>query len=160
MLVTNTGSMAGRETVMFFSFDEYRSVTPEYKRLRSFEKVHLAPGESTTVTAVISPTDLKFIGPDDDSHLIIEDGMVFRVGVGAATDCRADSGNAMCTEPVTVVAGAEYIGACEAACDVWTRSICSAIVSPRDCYFMCSAASDGGPVKEGWYVQINLCAAL
>lgn len=152
--VTNTGSVAGRETVMFFSFDEYRSVTPEYKRLRSFEKVDLAPGESITVIAAISPTDLKFIGPDDDSHLIVEDGMVFRIGVGAATDCRDDGDDAMCTEPVTVAAGAEYIGACEAACDVWTRSICSAMLRPRGCYSMCSEASQGGPLKEGWYVYI------
>ena len=154
VLVTNTGSVPGGETVMFFSFDENRSVTPEYKRLRSFEKIHLAPGESKTVTATISPNDLKFIGPNDDTHLIIEDGMVFRIGVGALTDCRATGGDALCTEPVTVVAGAEYIGACEAACDVWSRSVCSGMLSPRDCYAMCSAASEDGSVKEGWYVFI------
>ena len=147
--VTNNGSMAGYETVLFFTFDESRSVTPEYKRLRTFEKIYLAPGESKTVSATIYPKDLQFIGPDDDSHLIVQDGMVFRAGVGASTDCRIGTNN-MCTDPITVVAGDDYIGACEAACDVWTKSACAGMLSSRDCWTMCSAASEEGPVKEGW----------
>ena len=148
--ITNQGSIAGHETVLFFSFDEFRSVTPEYKRLRTFEKIFLQPGESKIATATISPNDLRFVGPDDDSHEVVEDGMIFRVGIGPSTDCRADRNNAMCTEPITVLVGVDYIGACDAACDVWARSICSGILGPRDCYSMCSAASEAGPIGEGW----------
>lgn len=154
--VTNTGTMTGQETVLFFTFDESRAVTPEYKMLRVFEKISLAPGEVKTVTATLTDKELQFIGPHDDSHLVVQDGMVLRVGVGAHTDCRVRTGNddsLHCTDAITVVAGSDYIGACEAACDVWAKSPCSKKLTDHTCYNMCVAASaNNGPgmLKEGW----------
>jgi beta-glucosidase len=86
--VQNTGAFAGSETVMFFTFDLYRSTTPEYKRLRAFEKIHLEVGQEETVTKIVPADDLKFIGPHDDKHYISDPQLSFLVGVGASTDCR------------------------------------------------------------------------
>jgi len=57
VLVTNTGNILGADTVLFFSFDKSRPVTPEYKQLRAFEKVALRPGESKTVSVSLSIDD-------------------------------------------------------------------------------------------------------
>ena len=137
--VKNTGPMAGAETVLFFSFDEFRSSTPEYKRLRGFEKVYLEPGQSKDVKLSISIDDLRFIGPHDNSHYILQDGMEFKIGVGAHTDCRADGNGPLCSEPVDIETDSQYTGACEIACDLWAQSGCdtelglSAEVCWRDC---------------------------
>jgi hypothetical protein len=48
--------------------------------------------------------------------------------------------------------GQDYIGACDAACDVWEMSACLVTMNARQCYSMCSAASDDDLVKNGWYV--------
>lgn len=148
--VANTGSVSGYETMLFFTFDSFRSVTPEYKRLRAFDKIFLKPGESQTVTTTISVDDLRFVGPDDDSHYVVQDGLTFTVGVGAWTDCRVNPQD--CSPPVRVVAGKEYVGACDAACRVWSKSACSAHLSSSDCWNRCFAASEEGQgvVKEGW----------
>ena len=47
--VKNTGSVIGKEAVMLFSSDLVASLTPDVRRLRSFEKIELNPGESKTV---------------------------------------------------------------------------------------------------------------
>jgi beta-glucosidase len=88
--VKNIGDRAGSETVMFYTFDESRHTTPEVKRLRSFEKIFLVPGQEITVKASFSlkDPDFLYVGPHDDSHLVIQNGMRFIVGVGAETNCR------------------------------------------------------------------------
>jgi len=63
--VTNTGSREGMESVLLYSSEEYASITPDYKRLRAFQKVDLRPGETRTVTFTITPADLAFIGDDE-----------------------------------------------------------------------------------------------
>ena len=123
--VTNTGDVAGAETVLFFTFDEFRSTTPEYKRLRGYEKVWLEPGEAKDVSITISlQDDLRFVGPHDDSHYILQDGLEFRVGIGSGSDCRSnpDADGNICSEVVTIRTEEDYIGACEAACNVWKES--------------------------------------
>ena len=47
--VTNTGSVAGKESVLLYSKDLVASSTPDNIRLRNFEKVSLNPGETKTV---------------------------------------------------------------------------------------------------------------
>mmetsp|Transcript_16425 Transcript_16425/g.37758 ORF Transcript_16425/g.37758 Transcript_16425/m.37758 type:complete len:1108 (+) Transcript_16425:111-3434(+) len=127
--VTNSGDMAGAETILFFTFDESRSTTPEYKRLRGYEKVWLEPGESKDVRISISlQNDLRFVGPHDDSHYILQDGLKFRVGIGSDSDCRrtsgsnSDDGIGVCSEVVTIRTETDYVGACEAACNLWKDS--------------------------------------
>ena len=120
--ITNTGDMAGAETILFFSFDEFRSTTPEYKRLRGYEKVWLEPGESKDVSITVSlEDDLRFVGPHDNSHYILQDGLEFRIGVGSDSDCRGnpDAEESLCSDIVTIRTEEDYIGACEAACRIW-----------------------------------------
>lgn len=59
--VTNTGKVAGKETVLLFVADEVASVTPEVKRLRGFEKIALNPGETKNVSFKIDAASLSFI---------------------------------------------------------------------------------------------------
>lgn len=59
--VTNTGEVAGKESVLLFSSDLYASSTPDVRRLRAFDKVLLQPGETKTVTFQLPATDLAFV---------------------------------------------------------------------------------------------------
>ena len=59
--VTNTGEVAGKESVLLFSSDLYASSTPDVRRLRAFDKVFLQPGETKTVTFQLPATDLAFV---------------------------------------------------------------------------------------------------
>eukprot|EP00980_Cylindrotheca_fusiformis_P014730 scaffold4009_cov124-Cylindrotheca_fusiformis.AAC.10 len=153
--VSNKGSMAGSDAVMIFSFDEFRATTPEYKRLRGFKKIWLEPGDSTNVTLTVSLDDLRFVGPHDSSHYILQDGMTFQIGVGAHTDCRTDSNDVHCTDPITVDTGSEYVGACEAACSIWTKSGCDthAGMTADSCWDMCTSIQNADGVSlnnDGW----------
>lgn len=70
--VTNTGERAGKEAVLLYVSDLVASVTPDNKRLRAFDKVELAAGETKTVSFTIPATDLAFVGIDNE--WIIEKG--------------------------------------------------------------------------------------
>ena len=59
--VTNTGEVAGKESVLLFSSDYYASSTPDVRRLRAFDKVELAPGETKTVEMEVKAKDLAFV---------------------------------------------------------------------------------------------------
>ena len=60
--VTNTGKVAGKESVLLFSKDMVASSTPDNIRLRNFEKIELQPGETQTVTLKLKGSDLAFVG--------------------------------------------------------------------------------------------------
>ena len=59
--VTNTGSVAGKESVLLYSKDLVASSTPDNIRLRNFEKISLNPGETKTVTMTLKGSDLAFV---------------------------------------------------------------------------------------------------
>ena len=59
--VTNTGSIAGKESVLLYSKDLVASSTPDNIRLRNFEKISLNPGETKTVTMTLKGSDLAFV---------------------------------------------------------------------------------------------------
>ena len=59
--VTNAGEVAGKESVLLFSSDIYASSTPDVRRLRAFEKIELAPGETKTVELEVTAKDLAFV---------------------------------------------------------------------------------------------------
>lgn len=80
--VRNTGKVAGKEVVHLFVSDLYASVTPEVKRLRAFQKVELAPGESKSITFTLTAKDLSFVGMD--LKQVAEAG-AFQVQVGGQT---------------------------------------------------------------------------
>ena len=58
--VTNAGAVAGKESVLLYSSDLYASSTPDVRRLRAFDKVELAPGETKTVELEVKAKDLAF----------------------------------------------------------------------------------------------------
>lgn len=62
--VTNTGKMAGKESVLLYSSDLVASMTPDGRRLRQFDKIALNPGETRTVTLQLPASDLAFVGYD------------------------------------------------------------------------------------------------
>ncbi|MGV3540730.1 MAG: glycoside hydrolase family 3 N-terminal domain-containing protein [Rufibacter sp.] len=59
--VRNTGSRAGKKAIDLYSFDQYASITPSAKRLRTFTKVSLNPGEEKEVRFSLSAKDLAFV---------------------------------------------------------------------------------------------------
>jgi beta-glucosidase len=77
--VKNTGNRAGKEAVLLFVSDHYASITPPVKRLRAFDKIDLAAGETKTLQFNISAEDLAFVG--EDLRWVAEKGS-FSVMVG------------------------------------------------------------------------------
>ena len=77
--IKNTGSRAGMESVLLYTSEWYASITPDTKRLRAFQKVSLQPGETRTLSFVLTPADLAFTG--DDGKPVTEPGdFTIRVG--------------------------------------------------------------------------------
>ena len=77
--VTNTGTMAGKESVLLYVSDLVATITPDNRRLRAFDKVSLAPGETCTLKLAISARDLAFVGMGN--RWTLEEGE-FHVAVG------------------------------------------------------------------------------
>ena len=59
--VKNTGEVEGKESVLLFTSDLYASSIPDVRRLRAFDKVTLAPGETKTVKFELPADDLAFV---------------------------------------------------------------------------------------------------
>jgi len=70
--VTNTGKVAGKESVLLFLSDLYASLAPDMKRLKGFEKINLQSGESKTVKFILTQKELSFVTIDNKS--IVEPG--------------------------------------------------------------------------------------
>jgi beta-glucosidase len=80
--VTNTGLRAGTEVVQVYIRDRVSSVTRPVKELRGFEKVSLAPGETTSVEMPITPESLAFY--DVHMRYVVEPG-AFDIMVGTSS---------------------------------------------------------------------------
>ena len=59
--ITNTGDRDGDEVVQLYVRDVVSSVVTSVKQLRGFERIHLAKGESKTVTFTLTPAELAFL---------------------------------------------------------------------------------------------------
>ena len=70
--VKNTGTVAGKESVLLFSSDLIASMVPDGRRLRAFDKIELQPGETKTVTFNLNADDLAFVGYD--GKWVLEEG--------------------------------------------------------------------------------------
>ncbi len=77
--VKNTGQLEGKESVLLYSSQLYASISPDFKRLRAYDKIDLKPGETKTVTFSISPKDLAFV--NDLSKTVTEPGE-FKLTIG------------------------------------------------------------------------------
>lgn len=78
--VTNTGKVAGKEAVLWFTFDEVASLTRPVEELKYYEKQLIEPGQSKTFTFKLVPEQQLWF-PDDQDHHLLEDGY-FRITVG------------------------------------------------------------------------------
>ena len=81
--ITNTGPVAGEETVQLYVRDMVGSVTRPVKELKGFEKVYLDPGQQGTVTFKLTKEDLRFYNPD---MMFTAEAGEFRVFVGGSSD--------------------------------------------------------------------------
>ena len=81
--VRNTGIRKGAEVVQMYIRDDYSSVTRPIKELKGFKKIWLEPGQSQTVSFIITPELLSFY--DKDMKWVIEPGD-FTIMVGTASD--------------------------------------------------------------------------
>jgi beta-glucosidase len=81
--VTNTGSREGDEVVQLYTHELVTSVTTYEKNLRGFERIHLKPGETKTVTFTLKPGDLALY--DRQMHFVVEPGK-FKVMIGSGSE--------------------------------------------------------------------------
>jgi beta-glucosidase len=77
--VTNSGQRAGAEVVQMYVRDLVSSVTRPVQELKGFRKVHLAAGQTQTVTLEITPDSLSFY--DIEMRYKVEPGE-FEIRVG------------------------------------------------------------------------------
>jgi beta-glucosidase len=82
VVVKNTGTRAGKESVLVYVSDLVASIAPPGKRLRRFAKVSLEPGESRTLNFKLRREDLSFIGADNKP--VVEPGE-FEVRIAGLT---------------------------------------------------------------------------
>lgn len=85
--VKNTGSRAGKESVLLYSSDLIASIVPDNKRLRCFTKISLEPGETKTVTFTLPAKDLAFVGADGRWTLEEGDFLLRIARLTAPTTC-------------------------------------------------------------------------
>lgn len=83
--VTNTGNYAGTETVQMYLQDVKGSVIRPLRTLRGFQKVHLRPGESKTVSFRITEDMLRFYNID---MVYTSEAGLFRVYIGTDSDAQ------------------------------------------------------------------------
>lgn len=84
--ISNTGARSGDEVVQLYTRDVVSSVTTYEKNLRGFERVHLEPGETKTVSFKLYPRDLQLFNAE--GKWVVEPGE-FRLMIGASsTDIR------------------------------------------------------------------------
>jgi beta-glucosidase len=82
--VTNTGKVAGSETVQLYIHDCESSLPRPYKELKGFKKVYLQPGETKEVTITIGKDALSFY--DDKAASWTTEPGQFEALVGNASD--------------------------------------------------------------------------
>lgn len=82
--VTNTGSMAGAETVQLYISDQEASVERPVKELKAFQKVYLQPGETRQVSLTIDKRALSFYD-EANSQWKAEPG-IFEALAGTSSD--------------------------------------------------------------------------
>lgn len=70
--VTNTGDRDGDEIVQLYVRDPVASISRPVKELRGFERVHIAKGESKTVTFTIGKEQLQYY--DANGKVVVEPG--------------------------------------------------------------------------------------
>jgi beta-glucosidase len=71
-VVTNTGKVAGDEVAQLYLRDHIASVARPVQALKGFERIHLQPGASKTVTLTLKPEDFEML--NEKMQTVIEPG--------------------------------------------------------------------------------------
>jgi len=100
--ITNTGPVGGDEVVQLYINDKVSSVTTYVKVLRGFERIHLNPGQTKTVSFRLVPKE-HFWLIDRDQKRVVEPGD-FEIMIGASCQDIKLRGN------VTVVGDKMIVG--------------------------------------------------
>ena len=80
--VTNTGAREGDEVPQLYIHQRVSSVTRPVLALKGFQRVHLQPGQKTTVEFTLTPSDLAIY--NDQMQRVVEPG-VFDILVGPSS---------------------------------------------------------------------------
>ena len=72
--VTNTGDRAGDDVVQLYIHDPVASISQPVRRLRGFQRVTLAPGETQTVRFTLDKSDFGFY--DNRGKFVVEPGEI------------------------------------------------------------------------------------
>jgi beta-glucosidase len=72
--VTNTGTKGGDEVAQLYIHDPSASLSQPVRRLRGFQRVTLAPGQSMPVSWTLTPQDVGFY--DNDGKFRVENGTI------------------------------------------------------------------------------------
>jgi beta-glucosidase len=72
--VTNTGTRTGDEVAQLYIHDPVASIEQPIRRLRGFERITLAPGQTKTVTFKLDRNDVGFY--DNSGHFVVEPGQI------------------------------------------------------------------------------------
>jgi beta-glucosidase len=81
--VKNTGERAGVETVQLYVHERYAPVATPVKQLRGFERVRLDPGETKTVSMILTREDLQLLDTDMRWRVVPGD---FEIMVGKSSE--------------------------------------------------------------------------
>ncbi|MRX64818.1 beta-xylosidase [Maribacter luteus] len=80
--VKNTGSRAGDEVVQMYVRDDFASVGRYLKMLKGFERIHLEPGETKTVSFQLGFDELSIL--NQEMEKVVEPG-TFTISVGSSS---------------------------------------------------------------------------
>ena len=80
--VTNTGDREGDEVPQMYIHQRVSSVTRPVLELRGFQRVHLGPGEKTTISFTLTPESLALW--NEEMRRVVEPG-VFDILVGTSS---------------------------------------------------------------------------
>jgi beta-glucosidase len=72
--VKNTGGRAGDDVVQLYIQDPVASISQPVRRLRGFQRVTLAPGQTKTVTFRLDASDVGFY--DNGGKFVVEPGTI------------------------------------------------------------------------------------
>ncbi|GMF33869.1 unnamed protein product [Phytophthora lilii] len=99
--VTNSGSMAGKETVMLFLTQPYRSFNvPEVKMLKKFNKISLEAGASQTVAFTLTSDDWGVYYPQiGQGFKKVAEAAHYVIAIKPETDCDVYNATAAANPP-------------------------------------------------------------
>ena len=78
VFVTNESDIDGYETVQLYSSDLYASLTPDIKRLRDYDKIHIKAGETKRLTFSLPVSELEFYNYKNEP--VVEEGR-FKISI-------------------------------------------------------------------------------